>query len=1082
MAYVPAAKLTPPRLPAQLVTRPHIDAVLDGVTAHRVTTVIAGAGFGKTTALAAWAARTRPAWYALGPEDDDPGTLARGLVAALRRRLPDLPGEIVTAVGGRLGPDAERDRRVDPVLVALAEALDAHVGDDLAVVLDDAQHATGAAAALLDGLCRHVPESVHLVFAARSTPPIQLQRLRGRGQVLEVDGATLAFTQEEVEELALALLGPSELAPALHTLTAGWPAAVRLALAALQRVPPAGRPAALDDLHRPGGPVAAYLLEEAIGPESPEGREALWSLATIGEADTSLLSHLGVRDAGPLLDDLSRRGLVVPAGHDAGWVCTSDVVREAVAAMPPPGRDRGSTLAAAAAWFGEHHRPERALACALAAGATADAASLLATHGADLLAHGVVEPVVAAARALPHHLLSPAAAVVAGEALQIRGDWEGALRCFRSAAGDTTELPAGLAWRMGLIHHFRGELTTADEVYSRARLDEDGGRDEALVLAWRSSVNWLLGRAEACRALAEQAYERARACEDDEALAAAHTTLAMLAALDGDRRANDAHYRSALAFAQRSGHVLQRIRIHCNRGSHLLEEGAYTAAVDELEPAIRLADLTGYAALHGLALCNRADALLHLGRLDEATADFQTALGVLGAVSSWLTGYARRGLADVWALRGSTALARAAYEDAVATAEAAGDVQGLVPALAGLARLVATDEPGLARDCAQRALDCGTGTGYVGALLAAGWVAARGGEPAEGKAYAERAAKVARTRRDRAGLAEALELCAASVDAVGSVPLLADSIRVWTELGDPIGEARATLALHAIGADSGDHDADMALRRLGELGVRPPTISVGPTEPGVAIETLGGFRVLRDGVPVPVTAWQSRKARDLLKLLLARRGRPTPREVLMEVLWPEEEEAKLGARLSVALSTARSVLDPDRRCPPDHFLAADRDTVALAHLEVDVEVFLGLASEALAAHESGRADDAAELLLRAEAAYTGDFLAEDPYSDWATPLREEARALWLAVLAALADDALARSAWDGAVRRLLRLLAHDAYDERAHLRLVGALSHAGRHGEAHRRYSVYTQRMAELGVEPAPFPDARTPSPSTSAL
>jgi DNA-binding SARP family transcriptional activator len=72
---------------------------------------------------------------------------------------------------------------------------------------------------------------------------------------------------------------------------------------------------------------------------------------------------------------------------------------------------------------------------------------------------------------------------------------------------------------------------------------------------------------------------------------------------------------------------------------------------------------------------------------------------------------------------------------------------------------------------------------------------------------------------------------------------------------------------------------------------------------------------------------------------------------------------------------------------------------------------------------------------------------------------------------ALADLALGARDHDGAARYLLRVLARDPYDERAHLHLVTALSAAGRHGEARRMYRAYCGRMAEIAVEPAAFPD-----------
>ena len=73
---------------------------------------------------------------------------------------------------------------------------------------------------------------------------------------------------------------------------------------------------------------------------------------------------------------------------------------------------------------------------------------------------------------------------------------------------------------------------------------------------------------------------------------------------------------------------------------------------------------------------------------------------------------------------------------------------------------------------------------------------------------------------------------------------------------------------------------------------------------------LGAFAVTRDGDIVPNTAWQSRKARDLFKMLLTRRGRPLAREQAMERLWPDDDDPKLANRLSVAVATVRSVLDP----------------------------------------------------------------------------------------------------------------------------------------------------------------------------
>lgn len=153
---------------------------------------------------------------------------------------------------------------------------------------------------------------------------------------------------------------------------------------------------------------------------------------------------------------------------------------------------------------------------------------------------------------------------------------------------------------------------------------------------------------------------------------------------DGDRRVNDTHDLRALVAAEEAGDVLQLPRIRCNRGSRHLEEGSYHEAINELELALRLGEASGYVALHGLSLYNRAEARRRLGRLEEAVADDESARQIYQSIDSRMVGYALSGLGDVHRIRGDLTMARAADEEAVEVLEAGNDAQGLSPALAGL--------------------------------------------------------------------------------------------------------------------------------------------------------------------------------------------------------------------------------------------------------------------------------------------------------------------------------------------------------------------------------------------------------------
>ncbi len=163
------------------------------------------------------------------------------------------------------------------------------------------------------------------------------------------------------------------------------------------------------------------------------------------------------------------------------------------------------------------------------------------------------------------------------------------------------------------------------------------------------------------------------------------------------------------------------------------------------------------------------------------------------------------------------------------------------------------------------------------------------------------------------------------------------------------------------------------------------------------------------------------------------------------------------------------MLDAGRRFGAAHFIRADRDSIAL-DLEtvlVDVEVFLHEAETGLSLRS-----DREEWLAQAESTYAGDVLEEDPYSDWAVSLREEARATYISVAHALARDAAEAGRDEDALRYFLRALSRDSYDEAAHLGVVSTLERLRRRGDARRSYRAYVALMGEIGVTPMTFPGA----------
>jgi ATP/maltotriose-dependent transcriptional regulator MalT/DNA-binding SARP family transcriptional activator len=1057
--------------------RPRLEERLDDAFGRRLTIVVAGPGFGKSTLLASWCSDVATAWHSLSEGDAEVARLARGLGERLAAWLPE-PVPVPSAVR-RGGDAAARGReRADAYAAALSEALAATLAHDLVLVVDDA-HEVGAgsgAARLLESLSKQLPPLVHLILSSRERAPFQVERLRGRGDLLELTGRDLGFTADELAALAatMGLTLDDTASGRVHDATGGWPAAVRLALEALLRTPMESLDASLERIAKPEGGLYEYLAEEVFAHEEPAVLELLRKTAPFERVNAELCAALGCEAR---LAELVRSGLAVE--HADGWVTLHGLVREFVtSAWPLDPSERVAVERRAAAWFEDHGQEEEGLRSLAALGDDAEIARLLSRRGPDLLARGGAESVVRYAEQADVAALDRRAEEAIGEAYTVLGDSERALDHLRRAAADDAELPASVAWRTVAALHLRDDLDAASAVRERARLDSATPFDRAQLFAWSAAVERRLGRLDETSRLAEQALAEAERSGDDRALALALTAAALAA--DGTVRDPLAYLARALAAAERCGDVFQRARIHNNRGSILLESGEYESAIDELGAALRLAALGGFTTLAALATMNRGLCHFCLGRLDDAAADYDAAARLYRRTGSRELAYAVVGLGDVHRERGDLARARGAYEEGLALAEESGDRQALVPALYQLAKVLVDDEPERALELTERAISYGW-PDRAWAYNAHGWVLLARGERERAADSAERATALARQHRDPFGLAEAAELSALSAaDDTARRRLLEEALSLWRSAGNAVHEAGTQLAIARLSPEPAAHRAEQrAERRLRSLGVR--VSATGPAgllrfvadrrEAPLAIETLGGFRVVRAGTPVPHAEWQSQKARDVLKILVARRGAATPRELLMDALWPDGEPSKLGNRLSVALSTVHSVLDPARAHASDYFVWADKRAVGLdlSHVVVDVEEFLAEAAEGLGLRSAG-SPAAGDRLEHAFALYRGDFLEGDAYEEWAASLREEARAAYLHVARALAADASEAGLVDDAIRYSLRILDHDPYDEHAHLQLVGSLVSGGRHGEARRRYGVYCTRMEEIGVESAAFP------------
>ncbi len=1067
----PSAAPDPPGPAEERIERLAVHELLDHAAKRRICVVLGAAGWGKTTAVAA-SLRNRPtAWLRYEDYEGNADRLLVGLFGAVRAHVSV--------------PETTRDTAepVEPSVEAICVWLRSALTTDLVVVLDDLQDLLpeSDAARAVESLCQRAPDRLHLVLISRRELPFSIERLRGRGLVAEVHAPDLAFDVADVDALLRKTVGrdPPGLSKKVWEYTGGWPTAVHCAMEILRGTGSDQRLAAVGQLSHPGERFHDYLAEEVLG-AAPEGvQQLLRRLAIFGEVRFAT-------EVAPELDDptialaelaeLSRQGLVRRVGGDsAGWILVRPLQDFFEHMTTPSASERTALHVTAAKKCVERGAPAEALRHLLAAGDHAACASLLVDHGSAMVERGELDAVLEAAELPAAYLEDPRIHGVLGHAQLVRGQWAQARQHFQRARHNRDELEPALAWRVGQIAFAQGEFATVIALARRTRLDREDTVDETRMLALAASAHRMIGDLVGLRKRALQTRAAARRCDDPRAWSSAHHVLALLAAAEGDWRQADAHCTDSRRSAEASEDLLQLTWTWACRAFHQFEAGAPQHALADAQIALRLSERCENPFFVAHALTTRGRAAGRLGMLEVARADFTTAIDLFQRLGSRFLAWPLCGLGDLHRIKGQLVRARAAYEEVLTLAEPYHDVFGLSSALIGLARIAAADDLARARERADRAVELGEGLRMVPALLTRGWVKLMDGDRQGASTDAARASVAARQRRDDPGLAEAITLSVlASNDP--AVETIHEAIDIWQETGCRLEEAATRVVAARLGAPIPHLNAHLAQQMLRDHGVDVDARRVaGPlgvlarSAPAVSIQTLGVFRVIRDGVPIPNTAWKSKKARDLLKILVARR-RPTPREQLMELLWPEVDPTLASNRLSVLLSTVREMLQPQPADDGPLVSTGGAVSLDLTQLNVDVEDFLTQATAALEA-DRAKEPDATARLAAALSAHTGDFLEDDPYQEWATGLAEEVRTTHIALLRALAARLRETLDTDAVVRYSLRLLEQDPYDEEGHLNLVAVLLDAGRLGQARRHYQNYVRRMQEIGVPPRPLPE-----------
>ena len=336
--------------------------------ALKAVSVLAPAGYGKTTLMAQWLEETarlgiETAWLNLDANDNDPQRLLQYLVGAIAASVPTLETDAVRA----FVKTADSTLVLEDLTLRLA-------GRDRAVILflDDAHVLENPdAIAIVSWLIAHSGGHLQFVVGSRQLLGWPQAELRLRGQLLEIGQSDLAFDPEEARQFWRSRLAdgpdPTDFATLLSR-TEGWPAAMELLALSLDAADDPGSFVAEFAASREG--VLEYLSDSVFGRLPSEQRALAHELGQFDRFCVDLLvAATGARATMAAFSALQRRHvLMIPLDRNGRWFrfhnLASDYLRRH---DPRPAVEIARNLTEGGRWLFEQGMADDAIDCAVRA-------------------------------------------------------------------------------------------------------------------------------------------------------------------------------------------------------------------------------------------------------------------------------------------------------------------------------------------------------------------------------------------------------------------------------------------------------------------------------------------------------------------------------------------------------------------------------------------------------------------------------------------------------------------------------------------------------------------------------------------
>lgn len=1053
-------KLIVPALQEQWIRRAKFSKKMKAITEKPLTIIQAGAGYGKSTALAMFVQDEDQTccWYTISSSDDDILPFLSYLTASIQTVFPYFGNELTDYI--KKVDRYIRDEELSMLCtIFINEILKIEV--PITVILDDF-HAIEHSYHInvwIEKLLEHIPGHLHLVLSTRTRPGWRiLAKMKARNQLNELSKADLVFGKDEIELLLsdyYEIEITEEQIEHLYKITEGWVIAVGMIA---QQIP---HMQSLDELFAESSKsledLFQYLVHEVFSKQPPMIQQFLEQTCIFEEISTDVCDNvLGMNGSLQMLQQLTAKNLFIHQIGDNQFryhALFREFLEDRLLVNQPENYRR--LMLNSARYFEKNGQWEEALFCYEKIGQYDAAAAIMDEQGMELLERGKLENLNERLTKIPlqEKMRYCTLLFLEGEIYRYRSLYSQAETSYDLAI-QTADRLGDMEWKskalegkakiyLDTIQPLKAERILAQAIDLREKALPEGSEAETGRL-YRLLAENLINSGQALKA--EKWMERARAMgvpiEDGNLEARLYLRTGRF---EDTRRVlmpvKDVHTstdKQQLPQSHRETDLLLAL-IEAFTGNGLQAKALSQSGIQQgIKSQAPFVEACGWIRMgHAVQLIDQYD-------LQLAERCYETALEIMGRLNME-RGKAEplMGLCILYGSRREYERAAEAGRKALLETEQVKDMWlsaliTLCMAIAAISNSKFEEAKEDLRKAEELINQCGD---EYGKMLLAFW-----------HSY------YFYTLKDENGFKTSFSRFLKLMKSGGYEFFL----KKRTTFGPRDLQVFAPLLIDAVKQSIVPAYAEKLLEDM-----KLPRLSAHPGYT-LKVQTLGQFRVFLGDREVEDRDWQRGKAKELFQLFLTKRSQFLMKEDIFQILWPDHLEKNADRDFKVALNALNNVLEPLRKARSAPFFIIREGTGyglnPQAALDLDSRLFEESAEAGL---EEVNIEKSIENLERALFLYNGDFLPERRYEDWCINERERLLVYFLRSAEKLAQLNVRRENYDSAIHWCQKILHKDRTWEEAYRLLMFCYYRKNNRPQAIKWYKKCCEVLEqELGVAP----------------